>query len=84
MTSYHLLYLLLSEYIEQHDQSTLISSVWNILYIKQATRLTWSELSAVNIQAKASVSSFTDNNPNTQVKPNSGNKTTAALANALC
>jgi len=38
----------------------------------------------VNIQAKASVSSFTDKNPNTQVKPNSGNKTTAALDNALC
>ena len=37
----------------------------------------------MNIHAKTTVSSLTANRPNTQVKPNTGNRITAAFADAL-
>ena len=45
--------------------------------------ITCSELTTVNIHAKTTVSSLTANRPNTQVKPNTGNRITAAFADAL-
>ena len=51
--------------------------------ITLCTLCTCNELSIVNIHAKATVSSLTANRPNTHVKPNTGNKMTAAFADVL-
>ena len=45
--------------------------------------ITCSEFSIVNIHANTMVSSLTASSPNTQVKPNKGNKETAANSNVL-